>query len=328
MNCIGFPAHRALPVRRVGFREARAILPSNPRVAALQPAGMDASAAIPFHDTRRHAMTQGTHWLRSALLALLALALLSGGSFAAGDLFDDAYHDCPAKTRLRDGQIADLTLARDAEEEDEVNVSWAATDPATWGLGANAYSASLVLLLDDGGNDLQAKAVSLGTRKQTFTGVATGAEVTVQMAIVVDTAEGDYLISDILEATVHQSLTAPSFSADWLMSRARPAALEANPDYPHHYLLPGLGQLYYIGYNENFGNYRAGYRENADGELVAWSFPTRPATPSFRIGLAHGGEDDEAREDVKFDAYVIRLLGADDGYRLWQSHFGIRCGVR
>ena len=159
-------------------------------------------------------MTKGTHWLRSALLALLALAVLGGGSWAAGDLFDDAYADCPHQTRLRDGQIADLTVARDAEEEDEVNVAWGATDPATWGLGANAYRTSLVVLLKDGENDLQAKTVSLGTRKQTFTGVATGKEVTVQMAIVVDTAEGDYLISDILEATVNQSLTAPSFSTE------------------------------------------------------------------------------------------------------------------
>ena len=80
-------------------------------------------------------MTKGTHLLRSALLALLALAVISGGSLAAGDLFDDDYKDCPHKTRLRDGQIADLSVNRDSDEEDEVNVAWSATDPATWGLG-------------------------------------------------------------------------------------------------------------------------------------------------------------------------------------------------
>ena len=59
-------------------------------------------------------MTKGTHLLRSALLALLALAVISGGSLAAGDLFDDDYKDCPYKTRLRDGQIDDLSVNRDS----------------------------------------------------------------------------------------------------------------------------------------------------------------------------------------------------------------------
>ena len=175
-------------------------------------------------------MTQGTHWLRSIGLALLALVVLSGGSFAAGDLFDDDYHDCPAKTRLRDGQIADLTLARDAEEENEVNVSWATTDPATWGLGTNAYRTSLVVLLDDGVNDLKAQTLSLGTRKKTFSGVATGTEVKVQMAIVVDTAEGDYLISDILEAQVFQSLSSPVFTSETF--RIEPRASPRSPATP------------------------------------------------------------------------------------------------
>ena len=35
------------------------------------------------------------------------------------------------------------------------------------------------------------------------------------MAIVVDTADGDYLISDILERSINQSLTEPSFSTGW-----------------------------------------------------------------------------------------------------------------
>ncbi len=160
-------------------------------------------------------MTKGMLWRRHTGQAL---AVLSGGSVAAGDLFDDDYRDCPAKTRLRDDQIAELTLARDADEADEVNVSWAATDPATWGLGSNAYHASLVVMLDDGG-DLAAKTVSLGTRQIVFDGVATGVEVTAQMAIVVDTADGAYLISDILETTVNQSLSAPFFSTGWISRR-------------------------------------------------------------------------------------------------------------
>jgi len=246
-------------------------------------------------------MIHARHWFRSALPALLALALLSGGSLAAGDLFDDDYADCPHRTRMRDGEIADLTVARDAEEADEVNVAWAATDPATWGLGPNAYSTRLVVILDDNdGDDPVTKTLSLGTRKTTFEGVAKGREVTVQLAIVVDTAEGDYLISDILEQRVNQSLTAPSFSADWII-KGRHDCFGTNfarlVDIPY----PELGSLYYIGYNENFANYRAGTAV----------YNHRPETPRLRIGLAHGGEDDGARDDVKFDTYLLRLVDED-----------------
>ena len=256
------------------------------------------------------------------LAAVLALTGLGGTALAAGDLFDNAYQDCPTKTRLRDGQIADLAMARDAEEEDEVNVSWAATDPATWGLGTNTYSTSLVVILDDGG-DLETQTLSLGSRKTTFEGVATGTEVTVQMAIVVDTAEGDYLISDILETSVNQSLTAPSFSTGWIIEGAHPGfgdTLAHLVDIPLEDLASDIGRMYYIGYNANFGNYRAG---------ANLTFPTEPSTPRLRIGLAHGGEDDDARDDVKFDAYLIRLIGEDgdvvpegDDVRTMESDYG------
>ena len=36
--------------------------------------------------------------LARLFLALLALAVISGGSLAAGDLFDDDYKDCPHNT--------------------------------------------------------------------------------------------------------------------------------------------------------------------------------------------------------------------------------------
>ena len=73
--------------------------------------------------------------LGSALLALLTLTLIGGAGLAGGDLFDDNYQDCPVATRLRQGEIANLTLARDTDEEDDVNVAWAVTDASTWGLG-------------------------------------------------------------------------------------------------------------------------------------------------------------------------------------------------
>ena len=254
-------------------------------------------------------MIKGTHLLRSALLALLALAVISGGSLARGDLFDDDYSDCPHKTRLRDGQISDLSVNRDSDDEDHVNVSWAATDPATWGLGANAYSTSLVVILEDD-SGLSTKTLSLGSRSTIFEGVDTGVEVTVQMAIVVDTADGDYLISDILEQSINQSLTEPTFKADVMQVTTAAVAFNdgGTPDDPsddtaavREVLETTKGTMYYVGYNENFGNYRAA------------GVTTVPTTPRLRIGLAHASqEDDDAREDVEFDAYIVRVSDEDD----------------
>ncbi len=60
--------------------------------------------------------------------------------------------------------------------------------------------------------------------------------------------------------------------------------------------------MYYIGYNENFGNYRS-----TDDDLE-----TQPLTPRFRIGLAHAAaEDDSMRDAVDFDAYMIRITDED-----------------
>ena len=220
--------------------------------------------------------------------------MIGSSSLAAGDLFDDDYRDCPARTRLRGGQIADLTVARDAEAEAEVNVSWTATDPASWGLGPNAYTTALVVLLDDG-TQKQTRTLALGTRKVAFDKVDTGVEVTVQLAIVTDTADGAYLISDILEQDLHQSLTAPRFTTD--IQRAVETGLTGRTE-----TIPG-GTFYYVGYNENFGN----YKRAPGGD----TFKTYPSTPRLRIGLAHAdAETNTQREDVDFDAYRLRITDA------------------
>ena len=243
------------------------------------------------------AVTGGTS-LGSALLTLLALAMLSGGGFAAGDLFDDDYSDCPHGTRFREGQIADLTVARDADAEDAVNVAWTTTNPATWGLGPNTFNASLVVILDDG-DDLDTRTLSLGTGKTTFTDIRTGTEVKVQMAIVVNTPDGGYLISDILEVRVKQSLPAPAYTTDITVIESH--------GYDRSELVP-VGIFYYVGYNERFGNYRA------DGLL------TRPRTARLRIGLANTEQDADGRpyksdagpyDDADFEAYIMRIT--DEG---------------
>ena len=246
-------------------------------------------------------MTKGTHLLRSALLALLGLVVISGASFAGGDLFDgDTYKDCPYQTRLRDGQIADLAVARDSDDADHVNVSWTATDAASWGLGPNAYNTSLVVILDDG--DLNPKTLSLGSRKATFEDVETGKVVKVQMAIVVDHADGDYLISDILEMSIDQSLSKPAFGTGWNRVTSNSDNDNAADGFQYASEAIGGGMMYYIGYNENFGNVRAGTA----------TINTDPSTARLRIGLAHStNESKDDRDEVDFEAYIIRIEDGD-----------------
>ncbi|MYC62275.1 MAG: hypothetical protein F4X16_05500 [Caldilineaceae bacterium SB0661_bin_34] len=241
------------------------------------------------------------------MLALLALAVISGGSLAAGDLFDDGYKDCPHKTRLRDGQIDDLSVSRDSEEADEVNISWTATDPTTWGLGSNAFRTSLVVILDDDDGDPVTKTLSLGARSTTFDEVDTGTEVTVEIAIVVDTADGDYLISDIIRKSINQSLTKPAFSSGWnrITGTADVTANVAATSSTHGWQLAtapiAAGKMYYVGYNANFSNIKS-----EDSRLL-----TNPTTARLRIGLAHQVETDGQRDDVDFDAYIIRITDED-----------------
>lgn len=238
--------------------------------------------------------------LRIGLLVLvagLALTGLGGAALAAGDLFDKSYTDCPHKTRLRDGQIDNLAVNRDAKEADEVNVSWESTDPATWGLGANAYRTTLVVILDDGQGDDEVKSTSLGTRSIKFDEVAKGTEIEVQLAIVTETPDGKYLISDIHSSAINQSLSKPLFYSTFKGSYVTVAA--AAPDTAQQIETKDIGKFYFIGYNENFHNYKA------DG------LTTRPSTPRLRIGLRHGGESDKAREDVDFDHYIIRIEDED-----------------
>ena len=240
-------------------------------------------------------MTKRTRMFRSVLLALLALTVIGGGSFAAGDLFDDDYVDCPHATRFRNNSnpISNLTVARDPKHEDKVHVSWEVLDPYYWSLGPNTYLASTVVLLDDG--KLHTHALTLGTSKTVFKGIKTGTNVKIEVAIVVAHASGDYLISNIVPTSIAQSLTKPTFSTgfkrvsaidDTSTTDVNEFAAEAIP----------MGTMYYVGYNENFGNYRA------NGLL------TSPKTARFRIGLAHSDkETDDQRMDVNFDAYIIRI---------------------
>ena len=63
------------------------------------------------------------------------------------------------------------------------------------------------------------------------------------------------------------------------------------------------GIMYYVGYNENFGN----YKDPAGATLT-----TTPTSPRLRVGLAHGSaEGEDERDDVDFDAYILRITDED-----------------
>ena len=227
------------------------------------------------------------------MLALLTLTLIGGAGKAGGDLFDDNYQDCPVATRLRQGEIANLTLARDSDEEDEVNAAWAVTDASAWGLGPNAYNASLVVILDDG--TLHAKALAPGATQTAFDGIKTGQTVAVRMAIGAAHLDGDCLISDILETSINQSLTEPAFTTGWQRVTATTDADTAGFQFAAEAV---AGPMHCIGHNEHFGNDRS-----TDADFV-----TVPAPPRLHIGRAHSAnETDGERDDVAFEACVIRI---------------------
>ena len=93
---------------------------------------------------------------------------------ASGTLFDDDYKVCPHWTRLLSGEIADLTLSRDVDEEDEVHAAGMVANPGNRCLGANACQAALVAILGDG--DPVAGTMPPGTWKAAFGEVKTGTE--------------------------------------------------------------------------------------------------------------------------------------------------------
>ncbi len=91
-------------------------------------------------------MFKGTRHRGIVLMALLVLVMISGTGFASRDLFKH-YRDCPVKTRLPDGTISNLILARDANEAEKVHVSWTTTAPATWHLGSQTHNTVIAVIL-------------------------------------------------------------------------------------------------------------------------------------------------------------------------------------
>lgn len=267
-----------------------------------------------------------------ALWTLLVLSAAAGPALAAGDLFDAEYTDCPRGVRLQSGEISTLSVARDDTDTDTMNVSWAGTAPETWGLGNNAWDTTLVAILKPSGASAITRELSLNTRDTEFTGVPSGSKVRVELAIVTTKAGQKYLISDILAASSTQNLEPPSFSAPWRYRSGDTWAARVEPVWQYYDDGDGndatgtngwyqvnwrptaldaaavAGAFYYIGYNENFGNYR--HTPDAAAPGPTNHLATVPATPRLRVGLVHGASARQ-REDVDFDAYRLEIVDGD-----------------
>ena len=85
------------------------------------------------------------------------------------------------------------------------------------------------------------------------------------------------------------------------------AGADGTPDDPADDVAEALrgtgGTMYYVGYNENFGNYKAD----------TYSFNTQPEYGEVQTSaLSHSAnENDDERDDVDFEAYILRITDED-----------------
>lgn len=211
--------------------------------------------------------------LRLGLMALVVVLIFGalGSLSLARDAFDDDYDDCPARTRL--DAVSGLTIDR-TDEDDEIRVSWDALEDAVLAsLGPNGYRARLTVIVEDEDDGTTEEAnVALGDTSKLFEEIEFTDELTVSVAVTL----GDYVISDIAEVDFVSGMPAPSFKTFVMNSslgdlRNNRAFLDGSGNVNGHF--------YYLGFNDYFDNW---YSEDATLTL-------RPASPKFRVGLAHGG---------------------------------------
>lgn len=218
-------------------------------------------------------------WVLAVVLFLGAVASLS----LADDAFDEDYLDCPSGIRL--DAVSGLAIDR-TDDGDELRVSWEALDTVALvsRLGPNGYLAKFTVIVENGG--VQSMNVALGETTLLVEGIEFTKELTVSVAI----TQGDYLISDIAEAEFTSGMPAPKFSTtlrveDGTVSEDKTLA---NTNF------------YYLGFNDLFDNW---YVVSSSPEII-----TRPNTPKFRVGLAHGlGTDKTKAKDAGFSNYRITI---------------------
>ncbi len=251
--------------------------------------------------------------LRFSVLAIIGVLMLGAmGGASLADAFDDDYDDCHASSRL--DALSGLKAAR-TSEDDELKVSWAMTDPASWGLG-NDYRSQITIIVEGSGDDDKEASLALGRNNHTFDGISFAKDLTVSVAVVRD----DYVISDIAVTEFTSGLPKPTFMSPFYLVQAQTGAAEelsifrsATADDPTKrdikYIFNGDGDLiearakavkdstfYYLGFNHNFENW---YVDTGR---------TYPKSPKFRVGLRHGTEAADDPDDADFDNFRVRVL--------------------
>jgi hypothetical protein len=267
--------------------------------------------------------------LRLSLMALVVVLIFGalGGLTLARDAFDADYDDCPAVTRL--DSVGGLAIDR-TDEPKEIRVSWDALDSTTLGrLGPNGYKARLTVIVEG----QSARNVALGDTSLVVDDIDFTKELTVSVAVTL----GDYVISDISEADFTSGMPAPNFKTKIYVSANEVVddvvedvnapdivAMEATDDDKP---LVGAdravivkGHFYYLGFNDLFDNWFV----SAPPTDAAVEVRTRPRTPKFRVGLAHG-DGDLTPGDADFENYRITIEDSSGdllGYQAETVEFG------
>lgn len=244
--------------------------------------------------------------LTLAVCGVAGLWLLANGGLIAADAFDDDYTDCPATQRVDD--LGPVTITR-TEETDELLVSWPVLDVPSLGLGAGIYRTQITVIAEGPGPTVT-RHVSLGSKSVTLDDLEPAGEWEVSVAL----TRGDYVISDIARPVdvalgFKPRLYSPFYYVPDASALDDAKYLEGFSDsnLPAHQRALNLhkavtdevieehaaGTFYYLGYNHSFDNWYVG------------TGMTNPATPKFRIGLAHALGLDLDELDV--DHFRLRL---------------------
>ena len=227
-----------------------------------------------------------TRWIRTLVLASLALAALGG--LVLADPFDrNDYDSCPSSQRLEG--VTGLDVAR-TDNADEIQVSWDALSADTLGLGSLTFNTVITVIVEDDDNNHKITSVNkaLGTTSVTLEDIDLARDLDVSVAL----TYGDHVISDIVSKAFTSGLEGPQFYGSFYRIGAVPAGGVIAGTAPLMVASPATmtqGRFYYLGFGEAFGEVEGG----------------SGTASRFRVGLRHGSG--EKPDDADFDHFRLRI---------------------